>query len=215
MSPIVLRLLVCFAMGSIPFAVISMLGTGIDIRKVGSGNPGFNNVLRVSKGRAVVALIGDMGKGYLAVWLVYRLFHLPGDGVAMGWIYGFAAVLGHCYSPFLKFNGGKGIATSGGVMLVLYPVWATTALAYFTVARIGFGKLKWREAGTGASLSTWILFTLLMFLFSGRQAGTWSLMMTLLLTWRHKSNLRRIFDGREKLTVDSQQLTAKSWRASP
>jgi acyl phosphate:glycerol-3-phosphate acyltransferase len=215
MSPIALRLLVCFAMGSIPFAVISMLGTGINIRKVGSGNPGFNNVLRVSKGRAVVALIGDMGKGYLAVWLVYRLFHLPGDGVAMGWLYGFAAVLGHCYSPFLKFNGGKGIATSGGVMLVLYPVWATIALAYFTVARIGFGKMKWREAGTGASLTTWILFTLLMFLFSGRQAGTWSLIMTLLLTWRHKSNLQRIFDGREKLTVDSQQLTAKSWRASP
>jgi len=210
MNPIVLRLLVCFAIGSIPFAVISMLGTGIDIRKVGSGNPGFNNVLRVSQGRAVLALIGDMGKGYLAVWLVYRLFHLPGDGAAMGWLYGFAAVLGHCYSPFLKFNGGKGIATSGGVMLLLYPAWATTALAYFTVARISFGKLKWREAGTGASLTTWVLFTLLMFLFPGRQAGTGSLIMTLLLTWRHKSNLRRIFGGAEKLTVDRQPSTVHS-----
>jgi glycerol-3-phosphate acyltransferase PlsY len=197
-------------MGSIPFAVISMLGTGIDIRKVGSGNPGFNNVLRVSKGRAVLALIGDMGKGYLAVWLVYRVFHLPGDGVAMGWLYGFAAVLGHCYSPFLKFNGGKGIATSGGVMLVLYPAWAAAALAYFTVARISFGKLKWREAGTAASLTTWMLFTLLMFLFSGHADGTWSLIMTVLLTWRHKANLRRIFGGRGKLTVDSRQLTARS-----
>jgi len=210
MNPIVLRLLVCFAIGSIPFAVISMLGTGIDICKVGSGNPGFNNVLRFSKRRAVVALIGDLGKGYLAVWLVYRLFHLPGDGVARGWLYGLAAVLGHCYSPFLKFNGGKGIATSGGVMLVLYPVWATTALAYFTLARISLGKLKWREAGTGASLSAWFLFTLLMFLFSGHQAGIWSLTMTLLLTWRHKANLRRIFGGPVKLTVDRQQLTARS-----
>jgi acyl phosphate:glycerol-3-phosphate acyltransferase len=210
MNPIVLRLLVCFAIGSIPFAVISMMGSGIDIRKVGSGNPGFNNVLRFSKGRAVVALIGDLGKGYLAVWLVYRLFHLPGDGIAMGWLYGFAAVLGHCYSPFLRFNGGKGVATSGGVMLVLYPVWAAAALAYFTIARVGFGKLRWREAGTVASLTTWMLFTLLIFLFSGRQAGTWSVLMTLLLTWRHKSNLRRIFGAREKLTVESQQLTARS-----
>jgi acyl phosphate:glycerol-3-phosphate acyltransferase len=210
MNLIVLRLLVCFAIGSIPFAVISMFGTGIDISKVGSGNPGFNNVLRFSKGRAVVALIGDMGKGYLAVWLVYCLFHLPRDGVAMGWLYGFATVLGHCYSPFLKFNGGKGIATSGGVMLVLYPVWATMALAYFTVARMGFGKLKWREAGTGASLTTWLLFTILMFLFCGRLAGTWSLIMTLLLTWRHKANLQRIFGGRDKLKVDRQQLTARS-----
>ena len=205
MQAILLRLLVCFAIGSIPFAVISMLGTGIDIRKVGSGNPGFNNVLRVSKGRAVLALIGDMGKGYLAVWLVYRLFHLPGDGVAMGWLYGFAAVLGHCYSPFLKFNGGKGVATSGGVMLVLYPAWATMALAYFTVARISFGKLKWGEAGTGASLTTWILFTLLMLLFSGHLDASLSLIMTLLLTWRHKANLRRIFSGAEKSRVEHHQ----------
>ncbi len=95
-------------------------------------------------------------------------------------------------------------------MLVLYPVWATMALAYFTAARIGFGKFKWREAGTGASLTTWLLFTILMFLFSGRQAGTWSLIMTLLLTLRHKANLQRIFGGRDKLKVDRQQLTARS-----
>jgi acyl phosphate:glycerol-3-phosphate acyltransferase len=210
MIPIVFRLLVCFAIGSIPFAVISMLGTGIDIRKVGSGNPGFNNVLRVSKGRAVLALIGDVGKGYLALWLVYRLFHLPGDGIGMGWLYGFAAVLGHCYSPFLKFNGGKGIATSGGVMLVLYPVWAATALTYFTVARITFGKLHWREAGTGASLTTWSLFTVLMFFFVGRPDALWSLLMTLFLTWRHKANLRRIFGGPEKLADDREQSTVHS-----
>jgi glycerol-3-phosphate acyltransferase PlsY len=199
------RLIICFAIGSIPFAVISMLGTGIDIRKVGSGNPGFNNVLRVSKGRAVLALIGDMGKGYLAVWLVYRLFHLPGDGVATGWLYGFAAVAGHCYSPFLRFSGGKGVATSGGVMLVLYPLWAITALAYFAIARLSFGGLKWREAGTAASLTAWALFTLLTLFFIGRPDATWSLLMTLFLTWRHKSNLRRIFGQ-----VDSRRLTVNS-----
>src|SRR2546426_9691795 len=94
---VLVGLLVCFLIGSIPFAVLSMLGTGIDIRRVGSGNPGFNNVLRVSKPRAVLALIGDMGKGFLAIWL----FHSAGDPVALGWVYGFAAILGHCYSPFL------------------------------------------------------------------------------------------------------------------
>ncbi|MGH9455231.1 MAG: glycerol-3-phosphate acyltransferase, partial [Terriglobia bacterium] len=66
------RCVICFLLGSIPFAVLSMLGSEIDIRKVGSGNPGFNNVLRVSKGRAVIALIGDMGKGFLALWIVLR-----------------------------------------------------------------------------------------------------------------------------------------------
>src|SRR5579883_3136658 len=104
---IIIRFAACFLLGSIPFAVLAMMGTGIDIRNVGSGNPGFNNVLRVNKWRAVVTLIGDMGKGYFAVWLVSH----GAPGAALGWLFGFGAILGHCFSPFLKFNGGKGIAT--------------------------------------------------------------------------------------------------------
>src|SRR2546422_9976755 len=76
---VLVRFLICFVIGSIPFAVVSMMGSGVDIRKVGSGNPGFNNVLRVSSRRAVAALVGDMGKGVLAVWLVLYAWpaHLP------------------------------------------------------------------------------------------------------------------------------------------
>src|SRR5437588_6012289 len=124
-AQLLVRFLICFAIGSIPFAVVSMIGSGIDIRKVGSGNPGFNNVLRVDKQRAVVALVGDMGKGVLAVWLVLYVWpaHFPEvawtvghpvfpaaspAGIALGWSYGLAAVLGHCFSPFLKFSGGQG-----------------------------------------------------------------------------------------------------------
>lgn len=179
-----------------------MLGTGIDIRRVGSGNPGFNNVLRVSKSRAVIALVGDMGKGCLALWLALRVWpihgSLPGapgwleSGVLLGWLYGLAAIFGHCFSPFLRFNGGKGIATSGGVMLVLYPGWAAIALGYFTLARVGGGRLKWREAGTIASLTTWALFTLMMLVFVGVPDAICSALMTLFLTWRHKQNLRRL-----------------------
>jgi glycerol-3-phosphate acyltransferase PlsY len=191
---ILVRCLVCFGIGAIPFAVLSMLGTGMDIRKVGSGNPGFNNVLRVDKKRAVLALIGDMGKGYLAVWLVYRGFpasSLPHnlDLIALGWVYGFAVVLGHCFSPFLKFNGGKGVATSGGVMLVLYPRWALPALLYFAVTRMVLGKRKVREAGTLASLTTWIVFAALMLGFAGLEDTFYALVMTVFLTGRHKGNL--------------------------
>lgn len=196
MEPAVLRLAICFAIGSIPFAVISMAGSGIDIRKVGSGNPGFNNVLRVSKGRAVLALIGDMGKGYLAVWLVLKVWPVqspwPGP-IGWGWLCGFAAVLGHCFSPWLRFNGGKGIATSGGVMLVLYPAWALIALAYFALSRVTLGKLKWREAGATASLTTWLLFTLLMLVFVGRADAGYSALLTLFLAARHHANLRKLF----------------------
>jgi glycerol-3-phosphate acyltransferase PlsY len=196
MMPLLLRCLVCFAAGSVPFSVLAMAGSGIDIRQVGSGNPGFNNVLRVSKRRAVVALVGDLGKGILALWLVRDRFPVPwppfGDAVALGWIFAFAAILGHCYSPFLHFRGGKGIATSGGAMLVLHPLWAVVALIYFAAARITLGKLRWPEAGALASLSTWVLFTLFMAGFVGREDALFAALLTVFLAWRHKKNVQNL-----------------------
>jgi acyl phosphate:glycerol-3-phosphate acyltransferase len=193
---LILHLLICFALGSIPFAVIAMAGSGIDIRQVGSGNPGFNNVLRVSKPRALIALVGDMGKGYLAVWLVLKAWPLAEpwpNAVGWAWLCGFAAVLGHCYSPLLGFNGGKGIATSGGVMLVLYPMWAAVALVCFASIRLAGSKLKWREAGATASLSTWVIFTLLALGFAGPLDALCAALMTLFLAWRHKKNIQNLY----------------------
>lgn len=183
------RIIVCFLLGSIPFAVIAMAGSGIDIRKVGSGNPGFNNVLRVSKSRAVIALLGDMGKGAVALLLVRR-------GVNSAWelwALGFAAILGHCYSPFLRFKGGKGIATSAGVMLVLYWLFAVIALIFFAVVRIGASKkLKLKEAGAIASLSSWVLFVLFMVLFRTRVDAVCAAVIAVFLFWRHRKNLKHI-----------------------
>jgi glycerol-3-phosphate acyltransferase PlsY len=192
-APIALRILACFILGSIPFAVLAMAGSGIDIRRVGSGNPGFNNVLRVSKPRAIVALIGDMGKGALAVWLS----HKTGDNITLGWLYGYAVVLGHCYSPFLKFNGGKGIATSGGVMLVLYPRVAAIGLVAFVVIRVTGSRMKWREAGAIASISIWLIFALIIFVLVGKWDGIYAGLMTLLLSWRHQKNFQILFSPAE------------------
>lgn len=191
---IIFRFIVCFVCGSIPFAVLAMKGSGIDIRQVGSGNPGFNNVLRVSKWRAVLTLIGDMGKGFLALWLVRH----GAPGVALGWLFGFGAILGHCYSPFLKFNGGKGIATSAGVMLLLYPFWAAVAMAYFVAARVIGGRVKLPEAGALASVSTWVVFTILMLAFVSPQDALYASALTLFLAWRHHSNFGRLFAAIEK-----------------
>ena len=187
-----LNALGCFLAGSIPFAVVAMWGSGIDIRQVGSGNPGFNNVLRVSKGRAVIALMGDMGKGFLTVWWLLQ----SGEPQHYGWLYGFAAVFGHCYSPWLKFNGGKGIATSAGVMLVLFPQWAALALGFFAVIRLLASRLKWREAGMVGSLATWLFFTVLMFLYGGSLDLRNAALMTLFLAWRHQQNFRNLFAPR-------------------
>ena len=186
-----LKAIACFAIGSVPFAVVAMWGSGVDIRQVGSGNPGFNNVLRVSKPRAVLALIGDVGKGYLPVWL----FLEPTDPV-VGWLCGFAAVFGHCYSPLLKFRGGKGVATSAGVMLVLFPEWATISLAMFVLVRLLGSRRRWAEAGMIASLATWSFFTLLMIGVAGGLHAPKAFLMTVFLAWRHRQNFRNVFGNR-------------------
>ncbi len=189
-STIALEALLCFLAGSIPFAVIAMWGSGIDIRQVGSGNPGFNNVLRVNKPRALLTLAGDMLKGFLPL---YFLWNPAIEPQWQGWFYAFAAVFGHCYSPFLKFNGGKGIATSAGVMLRLFPQWAVAGLGFFVLLRLLGSRRKWPEAGAVASVSTWAFFTLMLGLYEGDLAMRNAAFMTAFLAWRHKSNIRRLF----------------------
>jgi len=210
---VLIRCFICFVIGSIPFSVLAMAGSGIDIRQVGSGNPGFNNVLRVSKVRAVPALIGDMGKGVLAIWLVlhWPVSPLPhvGASIVLVWLYGFMAVLGHCFSPFLKFNGGKGVATSGGAMLAIHWPWALLALAYFAVARVVFGKRKWREAGAMASLTAWVLFTLLMLLFVGRLEAACASVMLMFLVWRHSANLQRLLGPKPQAELRNEAVARR------
>lgn len=187
-SSLVLRLLACFFLGSIPFAMLSMMGSGINLRTVGSGNPGFNNVLRVSKPRALICLAGDLGKGIAAILFFYR----SAEPVSVAWLLGFAVILGHCYSPFLRFNGGKGVAASAGVMLVLYPLLALPGIGSYVVLRIIGRKRKWREEGAFSSLSSWALFAVLVWLIRGPHEAVYAAAMFALVAWRHKDNLRRM-----------------------
>ncbi|MBM3775322.1 MAG: glycerol-3-phosphate acyltransferase [Acidobacteria bacterium] len=180
------KLLASFGLGSIPFAVLAMTGTGVDIRRQGSLNPGFNNVLRFSRWRAAVTLAGDLAKGFAAVWLFYR----PADPMLWGWLLGFAAVLGHCYSPFLRFQGGKGIATSAGVGLVLHPALAVASLAVYTLARVAGARRKWVEAGTIASLGSIVWFTLLLLVVRGPAEALPAAVLTVFVAWRHKRNFQ-------------------------
>jgi len=188
-----LRILAAFLFGSMPFAVISMAGSGIDIRQVGSGNPGFNNVLRVSKPRAIFCLAGDLGKGVLAILLLRH----SAEPVTVAWLLGFAVMLGHCYSPFLRFNGGKGVAASTGVMLVLYPALALVAVASYILLRIAGSRLKLRERGALASLLSWVLFAVLVLVLNGPREALLAAIMLAIVTWRHRDNLQRLFSGLE------------------
>jgi glycerol-3-phosphate acyltransferase PlsY len=182
---LLLQIVLSFALGSIPFAVISMWGTGVDILQYGSGNPGFNNVLRYSKWRSVICLIGDAGKGVLPMVLF-------ATSEVTGWLFGMAAVLGHCFSPFLKFNGGKGIATSAGVMLYLYPRILLPCVALYILLRFAGARFQWRERGTIASLSASALFVLLLLLWQSPRMAALGVALLLFVAWRHKKNFQAL-----------------------
>jgi len=186
---LVLKLVAAFFIGAIPFAKVAMLGTGIDITKVGSKNPGFRNVSRVASWwRAAICLIGDLGKGLFAVWL---LGHGEASALAR-WGIGIAAVMGHCWSPFLGFNGGKGVATTFRVLLFLQPYITLVCLPLYPLLRFIGGKLKLRQEGAIASLSTAATISLLVVTLRGFELGVLACAMLVIVLIRHTSNLREI-----------------------
>jgi acyl phosphate:glycerol-3-phosphate acyltransferase len=187
---VVLKFLAAFLIGAIPFAKIAMLGSGIDITKVGSKNPGFRNVSRVaSRWRAAICLIGDVGKGLFAVWLLGR-----GETSALTlWGIGIIAVMGHCWSPFLGFNGGKGVATTFGVLLFLQPLITLICLPLYPILRIIGGRLKLKQEGAIASLSTATAISALVLALRGLEPGILAAIMLLIVLIRHTPNLRELW----------------------
>lgn len=187
---VVVRILLSFLVGAIPFAVVAMWGTGIDITQVGSRNPGFNNVLRMAgKRRAAIALVGDVSKGYLALWLLSR----PADSPTVLWLLGVAAVVGHCWTPFLGFSGGKGVATSTGVLFRIEP-WITLIFpVVYVPARIYGRRRGWAQEGAIASLIALFVVTALVFGLKGVPPGSWALLILVLVVLRHTSNLREVW----------------------
>jgi glycerol-3-phosphate acyltransferase PlsY len=186
---LILKILAAFLIGAIPFAKVAMLGTGIDITKVGSKNPGFRNVSRfASWPRAALCLIGDSGKGYFALLLLGR-----GDIPSIGlWAIGIAAVMGHCWSPFLGFNGGKGVATTFGVLLRLQPTITLVCLPLYPILRFIGGKLKLKQEGAIASLSTAAAISVLVWAFKGPELGIFACIMLAIVLIRHTPNLREM-----------------------
>ena len=206
------KFLASFLIGSIPFAKVAMLGTGIDITKVGSKNPGFNNVLRVSaKWRAAIALIGDISKGYVALWLLGR-----GETSAMAlWIIGIAPVVGHCWSPFLAFNGGKGVATTVGVLLFLEPRIALPCLPLYVLLRLAGRKMGWSQEGAIASLSTMFVIATIVAGLRGVEPGVYAYIMLAIILIRHTSNLREIVTPQPKSLREGQKSRSADAPAAP
>ena len=187
-----------YLIGSVSFAVIVSAVFGLpDPRSYGSGNPGATNVLRSGKKTAaVLTLAGDVLKGVIAVWLAELVGTPMGAGGSVIPLAGLAAFLGHLYPVFFRFQGGKGVATAAGILFAFsLPVGLTAMVAWaamFALTRISsVGALA---ASIAAPVAAWY------FLGSGSYTAV-VLVMTALLIWRHRANIRKLFDGTEGKVV--------------
>ncbi|MGR3375745.1 glycerol-3-phosphate 1-O-acyltransferase PlsY [Salipiger abyssi] len=177
-----------YLLGSIPFGMLlsRLMGLG-DLRKIGSGNIGATNVLRTgNKAAAAGTLILDGGKGAVAVLLARWL---AGEDAAQ--LAGLMAFLGHCYPVWLRFRGGKGVATFLGLILALsWPVGLMSCATWLAAAALS------RISSVGALVAA-LMSTAWMVMLRDYDLTALTLALTLLIFWRHRSNIARLRDGSE------------------
>lgn len=181
---------VAYLIGSIPFALLLARRFGADLRRIGSGNLGAANVMRASGVRAGLLVAGlDVAKGAVSVALASRL----SDNASAPAIAGFAAVLGHIYPVWLKFRGGKGVATACGAFSVLTPAAVPPALAVFLVA-------VWltKYVSAGSVLATLALPPIAYVMGSPAPVVVSAFAVAALILFRHRSNLMRLRTGTER-----------------
>jgi len=187
-AQLILWALIGYGLGSVPFGVIvaRIMGLG-DLRQIGSGNIGATNVLRTgNKPAAALTLLLDGAKGAVAV-LAVRAF-AGEDAVQLAAL---AAFLGHCYPVWLKFRGGKGVATFIGIWLALaWPV--GLAICATWAGAVAIGRMSSMGALAGAALST--IWALVLGYGTTLILGA---VLTLLVFWRHRANIARIRAGTE------------------
>ena len=185
-----------YLLGSIPFGLLlAKLFGGGDVRKAGSGNIGATNVARVAGPLAgILTLIFDTAKGTASVWLAGRVTN---GSTTWMMIAAFAVLLGHCFPVWLKFKGGKGVATALGVFLALSPLAAVSALLLFILCVV-----FWRYVSLGSVAAAAAMPLLIYFLWAPGHAppiiiDVGTLAIAGLVIFKHGGNLQRLVDGTE------------------
>lgn len=186
--PFLIAFLIAYLIGSIPFGVLlTRLGGAGDLRQIGSGNIGATNVLRTGrKGLALATLLFDVAKGALPAWLAFRYF---GPDIAV--IAGLAAVVGHCFPVWLRFKGGKGVATGAGVLLALTPLVCLLVLILFVVVvgltrYVSLGSILAAAAAAPLALA-----------FGHVQTAEMYVVLGVIIVAKHHANIRRLMSGQE------------------
>jgi glycerol-3-phosphate acyltransferase PlsY len=186
--------LIAYLMGSLSFAVIVSRAFALpDPRSYGSRNPGATNVLRMGKKlAALLTLIGDGGKGWLAVFLAARYaagYGVDTTGVATC---AFAVFLGHLFPVFFRFKGGKGVSTAGGILLAIHPWLGLATFATWIVIALLF-----RYSSLAAVVAAIFAPLYYFLLFGAREMLPALVLLSVLLLWRHKTNILNLVAGKE------------------
>jgi acyl phosphate:glycerol-3-phosphate acyltransferase len=198
MGAYILAALISYLLGSVPAGFLAGKARGIDVRTVGSGNIGATNAFRVlGKTAGSIVLAVDGFKGFAAArWapllaiLVFGNAAPPREHLAL--VAGVAAILGHNYTCWLKFKGGKGIATSGGVVMAWAPLACLTALALWFVL---FVTTKFVSV---ASIAAALILPLAVWYFNGSPTMTGVMAaLSALAIYKHKGNIQRLLNGTE------------------
>lgn len=197
MSNVNLLLAICgaYLLGSVSFAVVTSRLFGLaDPRTYGSGNPGATNVLRSgSKLAAALTLLGDGAKGWLAVWLALRFGPGYGIGATGAAVIAVSVLLGHLYPIFLRFRGGKGVATAGGILLAFSPWLAAAAAVTWLVVAV-FSRYS-----SLASIAAAVLAAFYSAFGWGFDARFVALAVIAgLIVYRHRVNIRSLSTGTER-----------------
>jgi len=186
--PFVIAFAVGYLAGSVPFGLLlARLGGAGDIRGIGSGNIGATNVLRTGrKGLALATLVADIAKGALPTLLAFAWLG-PDVAIAVG----LGTVLGHCFPIWLRFRGGKGVATAAGVILALTPVVVPIILALFVVVvwATRYVSLGSCLAAIAAPITAWLL--------GQTQPAELYVALAVVVVGTHHANIRRLLKGEE------------------
>jgi glycerol-3-phosphate acyltransferase PlsY len=185
--PFYLAAFLGYLIGSIPFGwlLVKLSGQG-DIRNVGSGNIGATNVLRTGKkGLAVATLIFDGGKGALAI--ILAMDYGPDITVLVAG----SSIIGHCFPVWLKFKGGKGVATGLGILLALSPLLGLGAMFTWLIFAVLF------RYSSLAALAAFLFSIVLAFFIIDQQHAELAGFMAILIILRHHQNIRRLIKGQE------------------
>jgi acyl phosphate:glycerol-3-phosphate acyltransferase len=190
---------ISYLLGATPSGYLAGVACGIDVRSAGSGNIGATNVFRVlGKKAGAIVLAADAFKGFVSArWvqvLALQIFpsaDTPRENLALAG--GVAAILGHIYTCWLKFKGGKGIATSGGVVLAWAPAACLTALALWALV------LAVSRYVSLASIAAAIILPFAVWFWNGSPTMTWVMTgLSLLAIYKHKANIQRLLTGAER-----------------